>query len=88
MLTFYKKKLIFLDCQMPDGTFNQREGTSLVVQNLPSHAGDLGSISGGETKIAHAMGQLSQYASVRDVHALQLEGLGHRGPTHHNKDPA
>jgi len=59
-----------------------------VVQNLPSHAGDLGSISGGETKIAHAMGQLSQYASVRDVHALQLEGLGHRGPTHHNKDPA
>lgn len=21
MLTFYKKKLIFLDCQMPDGTF-------------------------------------------------------------------
>ena len=30
-----------------------------VVKNLPSNAGDVGSIPGGGTKIPHAMGQLS-----------------------------
>ena len=30
-----------------------------VVKNLPSNAGDMGSVPGGGTKIPHAVGQLS-----------------------------
>ena len=30
-----------------------------VIKNLPSNAGDMGSIPGQETKIPHATGQLS-----------------------------
>ena len=40
-----------------------------VVKNLPSNAGDVGSITGQGIKITHATGQLSP-------HALE--------PTHHN----
>ena len=40
-----------------------------VVKNLPSNAGDVGSITGQGIKIPHATGQLSP-------HALE--------PTHHN----
>ena len=35
-----------------------------VVKNLPSNAGDTGSISGGETKISQATGQLNPCAST------------------------
>ena len=41
---------------------NPKFGTSLVVQwlrNLPCNAGDMGSITGWETKIPHALKQLS-----------------------------
>ena len=37
-----------------------------VVKNLPSNAGDTGSIPGGGTQIPHAMGQLSLYTSTRE----------------------
>ena len=46
-----------------------------MVKNLPSNAGDVGSIPAQGTKIPHATGQLS-------LHALTTE------PTHHNKDSA
>ena len=39
---------------------------SPVVKNLPSNAGDLGSISDWGTKIPHAMGQLSLSATTKD----------------------
>ena len=41
--------------------FKSDSGTSLnpVVKNLPSNAGDTGSIPGPGTKIPHAKGQLS-----------------------------
>ena len=37
----------------------------LVVENLPSNAGDLGSIPDQGTKIPHAIGQLNLHATVR-----------------------
>ena len=43
-------------------------GTSLAVQwlkNLPSNAGDVGSIPGWRTKIPHAAGQLSLHAATK-----------------------
>ena len=46
-----------------------------VVKNLPSKAGDTGSIPGPGTKIPRAAGQLS-------LHVLQLEKL-----LRHDKDP-
>ena len=36
-----------------------------VVENLPSNAGDLGSIPDQGTKIPHAIGQLNLHATVR-----------------------
>ena len=38
----------------------------LVVKNLPSNAGDAGSIPGGGTKIPCATGQLSPCATTRE----------------------
>ena len=51
-----------------------------VVQNLPSNAGDTGSISGWGAKIPHAVGQLSPRAATTEparsgAHAPQLESL-------------
>ena len=49
-----------------------------VLKNLPSNGGEEGLIPGWETKIAHAMGQLSwrsqllsPRASTREAHGLQ-----------------
>ena len=36
-----------------------------VVKNLPSNAGDAGSVPGQGTKIPHGVQQLSRYASAR-----------------------
>ena len=47
-------------------------GTSLAVQwlkNLPSNAGDVGSIPHEGTKIPHATGQLSPSPTTRDAYA-------------------
>ena len=46
-----------------------------MVKNPPSNAGDMGSISGGGTKIPHALGQLSPCATIRkkEAHTPQLE---------------
>ena len=52
-----------------------------MVKNLPSNAGDAGSIPGWGTKIPHAAGQLSPCATTREKPAWDVE------PTHHNKDP-
>ena len=54
-----------------------------MVEDLPSNAGDMGSISGGGTKIPHAAGQLSPCATIteptplkeREAHAPQLLSL-------------
>ena len=46
-----------------------------MVKNLPSSAGDVGSISIQGTKIPHATGQLNIHASTTK-------------PSHHNKDSA
>ena len=35
-----------------------------VIKNLPSNAGDAGSIPGRGTKIPHAVGQLSPHAAT------------------------
>ena len=43
----------------------------LVVQNLPSNAGDAGSIPGQGTKIPHAAGQLSPHTTAREAQELQ-----------------
>ena len=42
----------------------------LMVENLPSNAGDIGLIPdpGPETKIPHAKGQLSPCAATTDCH--------------------
>ena len=37
-----------------------------MVENLPSNAGDMGSISGGGTKIPHAAGQLNLCATTTE----------------------
>ena len=61
-----------------------------MVKNLPSNAGDVGSIPGGGTKIPHAMGQLSPRATT-----TELMGLNERvhvpqttEPTCHNEREA
>ena len=41
-----------------------------VVKNLPSNAGDAGSIPGRETKIPHAVGQLSPRATTIELMRL------------------
>ena len=45
-----------------------------VVKNLPSNAGDTGTVPGQRTKIPYAVGQL-------DLHATAAE------PKHYNRDP-
>ena len=49
-----------------------------VVKNLPSNAGDAGSIPGRGTKIPHAVGQLSLHTATTEpvcsgAHMPQLE---------------
>ena len=49
-----------------------------MVKNLPSSAGDSGSVPGQKTKIPHAMGQLNPHATVTEhahfgVCVLQLK---------------
>ena len=51
-----------------------------VVKNPPCKVGDAGSIPGQGTKISHAMGQLSVYATATEhthsgAYAPQLENL-------------
>ena len=41
-----------------------------MVKNLPSNAGDTGSIPGQGTKIPHAMGQLSPHATTTELMCL------------------
>ena len=41
-----------------------------VVENLPSNAGDTGSIPGQGTKIPHAAGQLSPRATTTELVSL------------------
>ena len=38
-----------------------------MVKNLPVNAGDTGLIPEGETKILHAMGQLSSHTTTREA---------------------
>ena len=63
-------RFAFLNCHdrdFPDGS---------VVKNLSSNARDLDSISSKvETKIPHAMRQLSPCAATREAHTLQLLSL-------------
>ena len=70
--------------------WKRQPGTSLVVQNPPSNAGDTGSIPGWGTKIPHAAGQLRPQATTREpahhnywAHVPQLEKHAHC-----NEDPA
>ena len=42
-----------------------------VVENPPSNAGDVGSIPGWETKVPHAVGQLSPRTTTREARAPQ-----------------
>ena len=37
-----------------------------MVKNLPSNAGEVGLIPGWETKIPHAVGQLSPHATITE----------------------
>ena len=46
-----------------------------VVKNLPSNAGDVGSISGRGTEIPHVVGKLSLHTATRKVYMPQLEKL-------------
>ena len=46
-----------------------------MVENLPSNAGDMGSIPDGVTKIPHAAGQQGPHAATREK------------PAHRNKEP-
>ena len=57
-----------------------------VVKNLPSNAGDMGSIPGRGIKIPHAVGQLSLCTTTRErkSRTLQLERSRHTA----TKDPA
>ena len=41
-----------------------------VVKNLPSNAGDMGSIPGGKTSIPHATGQLSLRTKTTEPMAI------------------
>ena len=43
-----------------------------MVKNLPSSAREAGSISGGGTKIPHAIGQRSPCGPSREAQVLQL----------------
>ena len=60
-----------------------------VVENPPSHAGDVDLILGWGTTIAHATGQLSLRTARRNPCGA-TEGhkrRNQRNPVHHNKDP-
>ena len=60
-----------------------------VVKNLPSNAGDAGSILGQGTKIPHVAGQLSPCATTREPACHNYrEACRNKEPMHHNKDPA
>ena len=40
-----------------------------MVKNLPSNREDMGSVSGQETKILHAMQQLNPHATTKNWHS-------------------
>ena len=53
-----------------------------VVKNLPSNAGNAGSIPGWRTKIPHAAGQLSPWATT-----IELARLNERAHVQQTKEP-
>ena len=58
-----------------------------VVKNLPSSAGDVGSIPGEGTKIPHAAGQLSPRATTTELSHLNERALStttREKPVHRN----
>ena len=56
-----------------------------VVKNLPSNAGDVGSIPGWGTKIPHAVGQLlSPRASTREPACCKLQSPRALEPVRYN----
>lgn len=58
-----------------------------MAKSLPSNAGDTGLVPGGETKIPHVVGQLSQLASTRES-ALQItDHRSERSPCAASEDP-
>ena len=62
-----------------------------MVKNLPSNAGDAGSIPGWETKIPHAAGQVSPRAATTEPARLEPGLHNKRGhdserPTHRDKE--
>ena len=60
-----------------------------VVKNLPSNAGDTGSIPGQGTKVPHAMRQLeSLHAATTEPLEAQEPLSCDKVPAHHNRDPA
>ena len=60
-------------------------GRTSLVKNLPSNAGDLGSIPGRGTKIPHAMGQLSLNATNTEPACSRGHGTAGEKPAQHNE---
>ena len=56
-----------------------------VVKNLPSKAGDMGSIPSRGTKIPHAVGQLSPHASTREPACCKLQSPRALESVRHNE---
>ena len=52
---------------------------SPVVKNLPSNAGDSGSIPGLGTKIPHGAGQLSPWATTRELSQINIKNKNNWG---------
>ena len=60
-----------------------------VVKDLPSTTGNMGSIPGRETKIPHAMGQLSlRAATTEPVHSGARTPKLERSPRSAREEPA
>ena len=59
-----------------------------VVKNLPSNAGDAGSIPGWGTKIPHAEGQLTPCATTTDLSASTREPACHKVQSPDTLEPA
>ena len=61
---------------------SNQQGTSLVVKNPPSNAGDSGSIPDLGTKIPYALGLLSPLATTENILLCC-----NKDPPYHNEDP-
>ena len=60
-----------------------------MVKNLPSYAGDAGSIPGRGTKIPHAAGRLSPYAATSEPACSRAcTPQTREKPVHRNEEPA